>query len=291
MIQFANASIFSVFGVSIAIILAFYVLRSVGLFILAKKNDFKHAFLAFIPIAWVYLAGTMVKEEVFFGIKTKKIALFLVILFGVTELLSIAYNFILYFPIIGYFLSGTDGSAKIYYLLAPTNETITAMKNMGCVQYPLIGTFFCYGNFQYPYSLALEKALPAIRIVSVIGDIAQLVFMISLFFNIFKKFWPEHFILGAIFSIFGFFPIFVFAIRNRTAVDYKEFIYQKYGVYPNGTRPTEDNKAGTEEPFSDFSDGNSGNGNNGGQTDDNTDGGNRQDDDPFSEFPDDRQNK
>ena len=57
--------IWSAIGVGLLIPLALYVLRAIGLFVLAKKREIKHAYLAFLPFVWIYIVCKLVAETRF----------------------------------------------------------------------------------------------------------------------------------------------------------------------------------------------------------------------------------
>ena len=90
----------------LAVTAAFYVLRSIGLYALAKNNGIDHAFVAWIPFAWIYVACKLISETRMFGWSFKNIAVWALIIFSVSGVLDIVYNVLTYFPAVGYFLQG-----------------------------------------------------------------------------------------------------------------------------------------------------------------------------------------
>ena len=98
--------------VPLLVTLLFYVLRSVGLFTLAKRKGLKNVWLSWIPCGWIYIACMLVGETRVFGISFKKAALWLAIIFAVGELLSLVYDFIKWFPYVAYFFAGGEITIK-----------------------------------------------------------------------------------------------------------------------------------------------------------------------------------
>jgi hypothetical protein len=56
-------------GVYLAVIIAFYALRSIAIFVMAKRRNIKNAWMAFLPCIWFYTAckrrKTCKKSEIF----------------------------------------------------------------------------------------------------------------------------------------------------------------------------------------------------------------------------------
>ncbi|MBR0189803.1 MAG: hypothetical protein IJQ23_05405, partial [Clostridia bacterium] len=154
------------------------------------------------------------------------------------------------------------------------------------------------------YSQGVETFLRILSVFNYVLRLANVFVTVSVYIYLFRKFWPEHYILVSVLSVFGLFPIFVFATRNRKAVDYAEYVrnrfygsgYTPYGrnggnngaygnnsyganagrdpydVYGNGDdkEPFGEFSNRPEEPFGEFSDGKNG-GDNGYGNDDNED--------------------
>ena len=47
--------------------ITFYLLRSIGLYTLGKRNGIRNAYLAFIPFVWYYVLFKLVRESNIFG--------------------------------------------------------------------------------------------------------------------------------------------------------------------------------------------------------------------------------
>ncbi len=211
---------------SLLITLAFYLLRSIALFTMAKRNGVKKAFLAWIPCVWFYVACKLVGNVKFFGKTYKWTAILFTALFAFAELLTFAYNFLIYFPLVGYYLQG----GTIYYDFFGDG---------------LIGNYYKYAtdiytelNFKNPYGSGMGVFLRVMYYAIDVFDIISLLITWSVFFGFFKKFWPQHYVLAGMFSIFfGLFAIFAFIVRKNKAVDYSQYVRQRYGMYysnPNG---------------------------------------------------------
>ena len=241
--------------------LAFYLLRSVGLFVLAKKNGVKLAGLAFIPGVWMFTACKIIGKARIFGMTMEKMAVWFAIVFSISVYLSLLSNFITYFPYIGYYLAGGE--------IGFISQEGTMYLETGA-------------NFVNPFDTQFVSVfLRVIGIFSYLLNIAELFITITVYISLFRKFWPEHYILAAVLSFLGLFPIFVFVIRNKQPVDYMEYIrrrfansgYNPYGNYggqggygANGGYGGQNNYGGNDgqsnygagngggEPFGEFSD-------------------------------------
>lgn len=271
-ISISRGYVLSVAIIYLAIVLALYGLRSAGLYILAKRQGVKSAWLSFVPCLWMYVVCKLIGNAKFFFNSFSRLAVVITIFFTASAVLNLLWNFLTYYPITHYYLEGYTVNivSKADKLIIETPE----------------------GNFVNHFD---TEAINVIR--SVIGyasiplDIIQVVITVFAFIALFKKFWPQHYIIASVLSFLGLFAPFAFAIRKKDPVDYAEFIRQKmsyygnpYGTHPYG-RPNNDgygagygspydngesNRGSGEEPFSEFgSDKNKG-------------------DEPFSEFDKDK---
>lgn len=242
--------IIALFLIFLAVEVAFYVLRSIGLYVLAKKNGINNAFIAWIPFAWIYTACKLIGETKIFGWSFDKIALIAMIIFSVNGVANLLYNFFNYFPCVGYVLQG---------------GTLTMEENI-----------IYYGtDFVNPYgsaAKAIDVACTVIYYVNYILSLVVMVIEIFMYISLFKKFWPQHYVLASVLSaITGLFPIFVFAIRNKPATNYADYVRSRYYYYnePYGQNPPPDATKPPEHPFEEFAD-----------------RGEKDPGDPFSEFSD-----
>lgn len=261
-------------GITALIPIIFYVLRGIGLYKLAKNKKLKCAFMAWVPLVWIYVAIKLVGETRFFGKSMAKLAVLLTIIFAFAEVVTLTYNFLIYFPYVGNYLVGNT-------IIIDT----TVYENVPSHYFELwtnLGVYGLEGNFVNPYKNIdlIEKVVRALSMLSSILSIAYAVIIVSVLINLFRKYWPQHYVLASILSLFGLDAIFIFLIRNKKPVKYADYLrsrYQKYNSYgpynPYGqnpyanqsyNRPSEpatpfeqfqnpkDKKP--EEPFSDFSD-------------------------------------
>ena len=94
--------IWSTLIISLVITLAFYLLRSFGLYILAKNQKVDKAFLAFIPGVWIYIACKIIGKARIFGKTFEQIAIWIAIIFTISEVLTLVYNIMIYVPLAKY---------------------------------------------------------------------------------------------------------------------------------------------------------------------------------------------
>lgn len=252
--------------IGLVIVLALYALRSVGLFVLAKRQGVKKYGLAFVPVLWIYIACKLVGKARFFNKPIEKLALIFTIIFAISEILTFAYNFIIYFPLFDY---AVIHGGKV--VIGSAGQASEMLKYMSLSQ----ETGIYVANQIYPLGLSIStanKILDGIYYISGIFDIASIIITITVYINLFRKFWPQHYMLAGLLSIFlGLFPIFVFVIRNRSAISWADYMRSRYGAYgnpygnpynnpynngghrePNGQTPFEDFEKKKEEPFKDF---------------------------------------
>lgn len=260
--------------IAFLIAVAFYVLRSIGLYVLAKRKGFRFKFLAFIPIVWIYVALRLIGEVNFFGKPIKSLAVLFTIVFAVSELINLAYSFLVYYPLVGNYIAGLIESASGVV----SDRTIYFIANGNGIE-GIKEYIFLYGvgvgsNFEYPYLNinAVVYALNAMTYVGLIFDFASIFITVTVFLNIFRKYWPQKMMLATILSVLlGLFPVFVFVVRNKKEIDYQEYLRKKhayyrnpYGAYgpgPYGQNPNGQNPYGqnpyqnrTDNPFGEFND-------------------------------------
>lgn len=256
--QISNGLIITSVVISMLAWLTFYVLRSIGLFMLARRQKLRLAWFAFLPCLWLYTACELISDTNFFGLSFKKLAIWFTIIFAVGEVLGFTYSFIKWFPYIGYYLQGG------------TIEFINTQQ--GILVHP-------GADFINPFLSPESVFMVTISIISNIISFIVLFITISMYINLFKKFWPQHYVLASVFSFLGLFGPFVFAIRNRSAIKYSDYLRQQYGrMYGNynnpynpyyGQNPGPNAQRPPETPFSEFAE-----------------RGEKDPGDPFSEFGD-----
>ena len=244
--------------IALLIPVALHVLRAIGLYKLAKKKELKCAFIAWIPCVWIYVAIRLIGESRIFGTTMAKLAVIFTVVFAAAELVTLAYNFIVYFPYIGNYLAGRN----IYIV---EEGSVVPVE---CLEYWSVGP--------YKNIYLIQNIMNVIYYVSAILDIAYAVIIVTVLINLFRKYWPQHYVLASILSLFGLDGIFIFVIRNKQPVNYMDYIrsryqnYNPYGPYgpnpygqnPYGQNPYQNNPYGQnpnanaepESPFEDFQD-------------------------------------
>ena len=202
-------------AVILAVLVTFYVLKSYAIYKLAKNHGIDNAFLAWIPFAWIYIPCVLVKEFLFFGTPYGKIALPICIIFCVYGGLSIVFNVFYFLPDVVYLASGRE---VIY-----TNLAITL----------------------------LEK----VELIMALLGLAKTIVEINLYIVLFRKFWPQYYIVVSVLSIFGLFPIMVFLIRNKVVMSFEQYVRSMNSTSNNTYRETSTPKPSKkDDPFSEFGD-------------------------------------
>ncbi len=216
--------------ISLGVTVAFYVLRSIGIYKLAKNNGEQKSYLAWIPCVWIYLAAKLVKEGRFFNTTISKMALVIVIVFTAIQVYNFIYNFLAYFPLIGYFLNG----GEIFYSLAD-NPSIPYFESFW-IEGVYVKNSLQSGGFVYPYSNpnAVFNFLRVSDYFLGLLELVNTVLTFVLYFNLFRNYWPEHYVMASIFSFFGIFAPFAFVIRNKKFIPYKDFLRSRYNSFYYG---------------------------------------------------------
>ena len=250
-----------IFSIIIVAVIAFYVLRSVGIYMLAKRQGLKYLYLAWIPFAWIYLAGKLAGDVSFFGVRFKGFAIVLTVVFCVTELITLTTTFLYNFPLLGYLLSG----GEIYVSAGELNDLTSFAQTLGLKGYWGSTSIFVGNNFVFPYAnvAAVTQAINALNIIEYVLSFANVVLTVFLYSALFKKYLPRHHLVATIFSAFGLFAPFIFAVRNNSPMNYAEYVRNRYAnmygnVYnqPNGMG-NQNHNANNEmknTPFEDFAD-------------------------------------
>ena len=255
-----------IFIISLILPTVLYVLRSIGIYSLAKKAKIKGAVLAWFPCVWLYVACRLIKETKVFGSTMGKMAVLFTVIFTISELLFLANEFLAYFPLIGNVLINKE---TIYVVLDGE------LKEVGKA-YAFLSGVYVNPTFVYPYKnvFLVAQIMNVISYASMIFELASMIITITVFINLFRKYVPEHFIIYAILSVMGLFGVFIFVIRKKEPVNYMDYVrsrYQSfygqngargngpYGYYNAPRQPdspfeefTDKKDRRPEEPFSDF---------------------------------------
>lgn len=265
--EISHGGVIAISAIAVAIILGFYALRSIGLYVLAKRQEVKHAFLAFIPYAWLYLACKIIGNLRTFGSTFAKLAWVFLLFFAMSEVMTLVYNVLVYYPLVGNVLIG----GKTIFIVEDVEEFLRS--EVGYQQY-WTGENILYNNsFAWPYSPAQEaiirKTTDVIFYSSLVFDIASIIVTVHVYIALFRKFWPQHYVLATILSFFGLFAPFVFAIRKKDPIKYSDYLRQRYNTYygpygpygyygnpygrpPYGANPNPNEQRPPEHPFSEF---------------------------------------
>ena len=215
-------------AISLAVFITFYVLRSIGIYTLAVKNGVKNPKLAWVPALWIIPATQIVGEYKFFGKKFNSFAVAFGVIFAVTLVALLTYNFLIYFPAIGYYLQGGD-------LYMGTN-VVDIVANPNDVVLYWTGEFYVGANIIYPYSSPnlVAKIIDYIGMGCDVLDLIILIIQINVFIALFKRYIPQHFILFSVLSVMGIFGPLVFAVRNNQCIeDVIKNRQNRYGAYGN----------------------------------------------------------
>lgn len=265
-IELSRLIIFVIIGLAIAI--GLYLLRSFGLYKLASKKGIDKAYIAFIPFVWIYVVCKLIGEVKVFNKDYSHFSTLISVVFAFSQIAILVSNFLWYFPVVGYvFAEGSNAAITI--------PSITDVTNLGG-QWYWTGEFLVGNNVTsliYPYSnpTLVYKILTWLDLFNGLLEIVILFMTISIYIALFRKYWPQHFLLASVLSIFGLFAPLVFIIRNNNAVKWSEYTRSKYNYYtpyPTDRSQYEQKQNNTESPFSEFSDKSTKN------------------EDPFSEFSD-----
>ena len=261
--------LFSALG-ALAIYLILLVFGGIGLSKLAKKQGLKHRWMAFLPFFNTYYAGKLAGETQFFGQKMKRVGLYAMI----SEILYVGLQlFVLVADIISFFPQ--------YRTLEITDGVIEGVDNDAMPAW--IEPAVTYGN-----------------LVAYLLWFFVIVFLCVLYVAFFRKYYARGpSLLAFLSTIFPFRGITIFAVRNNAPVDYNDYIRRRTQAYmrnngyqppygPYGSQNNGQNGPQNDDPFEGFGGPSGGNYGNSGDSSSGTSSGPSSDDDPFSEFGDDK---
>ena len=224
--EYLSISPWLIFALVGAETLIFYLLRSIGLFTLAKRQKVLHAWVSFLPLAWFYIACKLVGKSRFFNRPIEDTALILTIIFAVAELITLVSNVLIYYPIVGNLLAGNGD-----ILIAPTGMKIQGFEEFAT-------SIYVTQLFVNPYgiqgTITVNNILTVLGYISFVTDIVSLVVVITVYMGLFRRFWPQHYVLAMILSFLGLFAPFVFAIRKKDPIKFEDYLRSRYyGAYGN----------------------------------------------------------
>ncbi len=267
--------LFSALG-ALVIYLILLVFGGIGLNRLAKKQGLKQRWMAFLPFFNTYYAGKLAGETQFFGQKMKRVGLYAMI----SEILYVGLQlFVLVADIISFFPE--------YRILELENGILSGVRNEEAMP---------------------AWIMPAIDYGSLVAYLLWffvIVFFCVLYVSFFRKYYARGPILLAFLSaVLPFRGFTIFAVRNNAPVDYNDYIRRRtqaymrsngyqppYGSYGSQNGPYGQNRNDPQngpDPFEGFGGPSGGNYGNSGDSSSGTSSGPSSDDDPFSEFGDDK---
>ena len=255
--------------VDVAVVFALYNLRSIGLYTIAKRQSIKRPWLAFIPCMWIFIAGKAMGTLLVKGKPAKNLAIIATILFATCEVVSFVIDFIMYFPLVGYYLSGGEVVVMDIVDISGTTPTLADFAQYRFNTTILVRPENMPNGIVYPYK-DVNAMILAINVISLLNEllsIAVLVFSVLIYVGLFRKFMPQHYILLTVLSFLGLFPIMVFIVRKKNPVNYNDYLRSRY--YGRGYNPyagvnqnmgntantsQEPKKEASESPFEEFED-------------------------------------
>lgn len=226
--------IWVVLAIYLVLLVGFYLLRSIGLFTLAKRNGrFKGDWTVWVPFAWVYGASKLAGDVYLFGKKISAFPLIILIVSLTTGICSLTVKFAYYLPMVAYYFQGGE------VLLSNTTEFFP----IGSYYISSALAYICVPNINFPYSPAIWTLLDVLYYVQSALSIAQLVLMVFMLSAFFRSYLPGHYLVATIFSVLGLFPPFAFAVRKNTKIDYNEYVRAQYIAF-YGNQPPHQNGNG-----------------------------------------------
>lgn len=235
---FSFGGLATIVCIVLAVQIALYVLRSLGIYTLAKRHGIKNAFIAWIPYAWIYTACKLIGETKIFGWAFEKLALIIMIIASTYGVFKFVVNYFDYVPIVGYILQGGEFWAEIENGVLTYNPSELV-------------------DFRNPFDTkAINVIVKIMDISNIVLNLVVLVATVFMYINLFRKFIPQHYVLYAVLSVVGLFPIFVFVIRKKEAVNYVDYLRSRYYYYnePYGQKPPHGSQKPPEHPFEEFAD-------------------------------------
>ncbi len=225
-------------ALTIAITIGFYLLRSFGLYKMAKNKGYEKAFLVFIPCAWVYVACKIIGDSKFFSTTFEKLAVLFLIIFTISEVVGFAYSFINYFPIVGnFFKEGAE--LFMVFVSDPMVPVETYTEGMTHISGDIYGIGVANPYLNMGISTkTVNTVLNILYYFSSLFSLASFVITLLIFINIFKTYIPQHYILYAVLSVLlGIFAPLVFAVRNKPAVNYNDYLRSRYSAWYANSNP------------------------------------------------------
>jgi len=198
--------------VAAAVYIALLILGGLGLYKMASRQGLKHKWRAFVPFANSNLMGKMVENECsLFNLKIKNIKIWLVaaeVIAALAGLTVIVCNVACYSNIFGENVRASsinEWGATVYTF---DTEAMTAAQR---------AIFYGYYYGRYIWSVL---------------DLIYLVFFIAAITYLFRRYAPAQYSMFTLLSVFfGIEGIFIFALRNKNAVNYRDYVKERMARY------------------------------------------------------------
>lgn len=207
-------------GTGVAVWALLEALLAVGLYCMAKRRGMKNRALAFIPLVNMVYAGRIAGDCEFFGQKMKHVGVFAAVTQTLLFLVGVFTIFVKTSLYTNYIPTVVEGG-MLFFKKADGSNPAGALAN-----------FFIRYN----------------SVSSMILSVLELIYTVMLFIvasGLFKKYAPASHMMLSFLALFVSvsFPIAVFALRNRTPVNYADYVkkrqeayYRRYGN-PYGGNP------------------------------------------------------
>lgn len=202
-------------------VLMFFV-QGIGLYTMAKRRGMKKKALAFIPFANIYYIGKLSGECIVFGQKMKRPGLYAMIAETIASVLCVSVL-----------------ASQLYlyiYCGAPLID-----ETFGTPYWVITG-----GGVASAIARFYEISSYFITIVQLIAKILMLILMSGLY----KKYNPRnYFMLGFLTAILPARYLIVFALRNRTPIDYEAYMRARREAYMRQQRQYRGDYGGYGNPY------------------------------------------
>ena len=184
----------------IALWLALFILQGVGLYVMAKNKNVEKGWLAFVPIANVYLIGKLVGDCDVFGHKVKRLGLYTMI---AQALCAVVCFSVIWAELYLYAVEGTPILGEESGIPFWTDLSGFSLK---------VAKYYDISSF----------------IVSIIVLIYEIMFFLLLT-GLYKQYYPQnYFFLSMLALLVPISPyIAIFALRKRKAINYEAYIQQR----------------------------------------------------------------
>ena len=244
-------------GISLGIWLVLFILQGIGLWVMAKRRNIGKRYLAFGPFVSLYYIGRLTGDCMVFGRKMKRPGLYAMIAQILTTLLMAACSVVTTILFVYY--------GDCYQSSPYGGEWI----NLPATVEPLRRFLFICGD--------------GINGISGIFVFVYEILLLLLMVGLFRKYAPRN---SMFFSFVAFFVpisrfIFIFALRNKEAIDYEAYMRKQreefmrrqggyrpyggnpyggnpyngpYGGYGNGGAQQQNTPPPPEDPFAEFGD-------------------------------------